>query len=398
MNSTRWLTRTCGAGALLATLFVVGVADASPAAADGAGPTRFESVIDDVRPDLDEVEVSIVGGDAFIQVEADEGTEVAIDGYDGEPYLRIEADGTVQQNVRSPSVYLNLTRGGSEGRFPDGVSSGAEPEWETIGRGGIVSWHDHRIHWMPEQDPTVGADGLVQAWALPLDVDGTRVEVTGRLLLRESVFPWAAIVAVVAAGAAFVLGRTARLRLAVLGVASLAAVATAVAAFTINPPRSGASVIPVALPVIAVVAVAAGWWSTSTGRRGIWQLAFPLAAVAALFGWVVQRLGVFWMATVPTAMPVWLDRALTGVALGAAVGTAVAVLIRPITDQSTPADPAGPDRRGPDVVGPDAVGPDAVGPDAVGPDQGSPVSGAPDGGAQEPAQDSSTGRSPSVQS
>ncbi len=84
--------------ALGVVLTGLGAFDASPAAADGTGPTRFESVIDDVEPDLDEVEVSIVGGDAFLQVAADDGTEVTIAGYDDEPYLRIDADGSVWQN------------------------------------------------------------------------------------------------------------------------------------------------------------------------------------------------------------------------------------------------------------------------------------------------------------
>jgi len=100
----RWVNKALAACALGAGLFALGVVDATPAAADGTGPSRYESVIDDVQPDLDEVEVEIVGGDAFFQVTADEGTEVAIDGYDGEPYLRIDADGTVFENTRSPAA------------------------------------------------------------------------------------------------------------------------------------------------------------------------------------------------------------------------------------------------------------------------------------------------------
>ena len=311
----------------------VGFLDASPAAADGAGPTRYESVIDDVEPDLDDVEVSIVGGDAFLQVVADDGTEVSIGGYDGEPYLRIDEDGSVWENRRSPSVYLNATRDGGDGRFPQGVSSGAEPDWEQIGDGGIVAWHDHRIHWMLDEDPTVGTDGVAQVWELPMDVDGTEVMVTGRLLLKGSVFPWAAVVALVATAGALVAGRHVRGRLVTLTVASVSAVVVAVGAFAVNPPRSGASVVPLALTVVAALCVAASWWAARRADRSLVQLALPLAAVAALLGWVVQRLGTFWMATVPSELPGWMDRALTGMVLGAAVGTAVAVLLRPWPDE-----------------------------------------------------------------
>ena len=312
----------------------VGFLDASPAAADGAGPTRYESVIDDVEPDLDQVEVSIVGGDAFLQVVADDGTEVSIGGYDGEPYLRIDADGSVWENRRSPSVYLNATRDGGDGRFPQGVSSGAAPDWEQIGDGGIVAWHDHRIHWMLDEDPTVGTDGVAQEWELPMDVDDTEVLVTGRLLLKGSVFPWAAGVSLVAAAAALVAGRRMRGRLVSLTIAAAAAVVVAAAAYAVNPPRSGASVVPLLLTIVAAVCVAASWWAARSAGRSLVQLALPLAAVAALLGWVVQRLGTFWMATVPSELPGWLDRALTGMVLGTAVGTAVAVLLRPWPEET----------------------------------------------------------------
>lgn len=334
---TGWLTKALAVVALVVVLFGADSLTADPAAADGAGPTRFESIIDGVDPDLASVDVSIVGGDAFIQVDAERGTEVEIAGYDGEPYLRIEPDGTVRQNRRSPAAYLNMTRGGSQDRFPDDVSSKVDPEWVTVGAGGTVAWHDHRVHWMLEELPTTGTDGLVQAWEVPIEVDGEEVVVTGRLLIDDTIVPWPAAVAVLAAGAAFLIGRHRRGRLAVLAVASLAATATAVAAFSINPPRSGASVIPVALPVISVVLVT-WWWLASRNRsRGMLDLALPLAAIAALFGWAVQRAGVFWMPTVPTAMPEWLDRTLTGMVLGAAVGTAIAVLLRPFPEPG-PAD------------------------------------------------------------
>ncbi len=332
MDATRWWTKVATVLALGVVLSGVGVVDASPAAADGAGPTRFESVIDDVQPDLDEVEVSIVGGDAFLQVAADEGTEVSIGGYDGEPYLRIDADGSVWQNQRSPSVYLNATRDGSAGRFPQGVASGAAPEWEQVGDGGVVAWHDHRIHWMLEEDPTVGTDGLVQEWELPIVVDDTEVDVTGRLLLKGSVVPWAAGVALVAAVGALVAGRRVGGRLVVLSVASASAVVVAVAAHAVNPPRSGASVVPLVLVGVASLCVVAAWWTARRSERGLAQLALPLAAVAALLGWAVQRIGVLWMATVPSELPDWLDRGLTGAVLGAAAGTAIAVLLRPWPD------------------------------------------------------------------
>ncbi len=237
-------------------------------------------------------------------------------------------------------MYLNATRNGSDGRFPQGVASGAAPEWEQIGDEGVVAWHDHRIHWMLDEDPTVGTDGVVQEWELPIVVDGTEVDVSGRLLLQGSVFPWAAVVAVLAAIGAVAAGRRAPGRLLVLTGASAAAVVVAVAAYAVNPPGAGASVVPLALTLVAVVCVGASWWAARGAGHTLVQLALPLATVAALLGWVVQRIGTFWMATVPSQVPDWLDRGLTGAVLGAAVGTAIAVLLRPWPDGGPVGGPA----------------------------------------------------------
>ncbi len=54
----------------------------------------------------------VVGGDSFLEVSVDEGHEVLVPGYQGEPYLRFRADGTVERNRNSPATYLNDSRQG----------------------------------------------------------------------------------------------------------------------------------------------------------------------------------------------------------------------------------------------------------------------------------------------
>ncbi|MFM7063949.1 MAG: hypothetical protein ACKO04_10735, partial [Actinomycetes bacterium] len=90
-------------------LLVVG---ASPAAADGARPTGYESVVDRVDPAVDGVRAEVLGGDAFLQLTTRPGTEVLVPGYDGEPYLRITRNGVVQVNRRSPAYWMNQSRDG----------------------------------------------------------------------------------------------------------------------------------------------------------------------------------------------------------------------------------------------------------------------------------------------
>src|SRR5207342_1379248 len=79
--------------------------------------------------------------------------EVQILGYDGEPYIRLDADG-VFENVNSPAHYINLDRFARK-PIPPTATAKATPNWVKISDGNSVRWHDHRTHWM---DPTPRAD------------------------------------------------------------------------------------------------------------------------------------------------------------------------------------------------------------------------------------------------
>jgi hypothetical protein len=69
-------------------------------------------------------------------------------------------------------------------------------------------------------------------------------------------------------------------------------------------------------------------------------LACPLAAVALLVGWFVQRAGVVWMPQLPTPLPTELDRLLSASVIGAAIGVGIALLLRPYPEDAvTPAAP-----------------------------------------------------------
>ena len=56
----------------------------------------------------------MIGGDSFVELTVERGTDVVVLGYWGEPYLRFNSDGTVEENRRSPTVAENESRyGGS---------------------------------------------------------------------------------------------------------------------------------------------------------------------------------------------------------------------------------------------------------------------------------------------
>jgi len=319
--------------AIVCVLVGLTVLAAPAAGADGVRPGNFESVIDAVEPPTDSVEVEIVGGDSFFQVTVQPGVAVDIPGYDGEPYLRVQADGTVEQNRRSTSTYINESRDGDVGRLPSIVDGDAEPDWEQIADGGRVAWHDHRVHWMLDTPPETGADGLVQAWELPLRVDGAEVVVAGRLLRHGDVLPWAGLLAAAVAVGAALLARRQDWRAPLLLTASLVATVLAVSTQLANPPGAEASLLPIVWAVLAavvsVVALTAGRLAPGRLPSVVTDLALPLGAVALLAGWAVPQLGVLWMPTVPGTLAPWLVRAATGVVLGLATGVAVGVLLRP---------------------------------------------------------------------
>ncbi len=303
---------------------VVSLAGMSVAGADGARPSNFESVIDSVRPDPGSVQVEIIGGDSFIQVTAEPGTEVSIPGYDGEPYLRIRGDGTVEHNRRSPAVYINQARFGATGPLPGIADSAAAPDWVRIGEGGQVAWHDHRVHWMLSTAPET-SDGIVQPWEVPMTVDGVDVVVSGRLLHLPDRFPWPVLVAAAVAATVAWRARRESTRTMLLAGASGVALLSALAWHVSEPPGAEPTVLPIVLPASAL---AAALVARSTPRV-VRHLALPLASVALLVGWFVRRVGVLWMPTVPSPIPTDLERVVSAGVIGVAIGVAIAILLRP---------------------------------------------------------------------
>lgn len=310
--------------AICAVLLVFGL-PSGVASADPAGPTDYRSEVLSVDPPSANVSLAVLGGDSFLELTVEPGTEVVVVGYRGEEYLWFRPDGTVLENQNSPSTYLNAERYGTE--FPDFATPDAEPDWKELGTEGRWSWHDHRAHLMQPVPPfgTEPGDRILEA-VVPLLVDGEEVDVTviSTWLPEPSSVPvWAgALVGAAAAALAFVLAR-----------------------------RDQAWPIAVAVP--ALIAAGVGWWQyrslpAETGPRLVWWLPPILAAVAALVALVpmVRRdrliagaLGVLagaqlvmWgyikrdgltAAIVPTDAPNWVDRATT---MGALVGGALIVL------------------------------------------------------------------------
>ena len=182
--------------AVAAATIALAVAAAPTAGADPAKPGNYRSIVDWVTPRTGAITAKVVGGDGFLELEVTRGHTVEVPGYTGEPWLRVSANGRVQENQLSQTTYINQNRYGSAAtvQIPaDATIANAtkHPEWKTVDTNGRYVWHDHRIHYMtPSIKPTfvpgtkrvaIGErdDGR---WVVRMTVDGSPTQVVGELL------------------------------------------------------------------------------------------------------------------------------------------------------------------------------------------------------------------------
>lgn len=156
-----------------------------PAAGNGDGRARgYTSTVAAVRPASAGIELSVLLGDDRLLLRNESGETVVIFGYEGEPYLRFEADG-VWRNARSPATYLNEDRY-AQVRLPAEADAEAEPRWEKVAARPVWDWHDHRIHWMSTIDPprvrtAPEEEHHVFDWEVPGTVGGEPLVIAGSL-------------------------------------------------------------------------------------------------------------------------------------------------------------------------------------------------------------------------
>jgi hypothetical protein len=344
--NARRIGRLVGALAAIAATLVG--ASASPAAADPARPSDYESRIDAITPEVDAISVRIIGGDAFIELTAEPGTEVTVLGYEGEPYLQFLPDGTVQENTRSAATYLNESRYArpDEVDVPTDISPEDEPVWRTVATGGTYAWHDHRVHWMsPDQPPGVEPGDIIQTQDVELIVDGEPVAITVSVILAEPVspLPWLALALLAAVGLSALGWRRGALVVATAA-AALAAVLAVVAGqaeLSEVPAGAGGTPLVVIVPAIGLATAGLAGLLLWRGARGIAGVSL-LASAACLGGWGLLRITVLFKPVLPTGLSPGVDRAATALAIGVAAAVAVlvfhsgAVTPAPIADEDEP--------------------------------------------------------------
>jgi hypothetical protein len=163
----------------------------------------YRSYITAVKPKSPGLSIEVLEFADRLVLSNHTGKTVTVYGYSGEPYARVQPDGTTEQNVRSPAFYLNTNYYGDV-TVPASASPSATPKWVVLDRTGQFEWHDHRIHWMSPVTPPQVKDKSKRTkifdWSVPIAVGTQRGVVDGELywVPESSKTPTAAIVALVA--------------------------------------------------------------------------------------------------------------------------------------------------------------------------------------------------------
>jgi hypothetical protein len=145
---------------------------------------NYRSNITSVTPNVPGVSLQVLEFADRLLLRNHSGRTVTIYGYSGEPYARVLANGTAEQNVRSPATYLNANFY-ADVVVPPIANPDAPPKWVVVDRTGQFEWHDHRIHWMaPTVPPEVTNKGkrtLIFNWQVPIEVGARKGAVAGQL-------------------------------------------------------------------------------------------------------------------------------------------------------------------------------------------------------------------------
>lgn len=349
----RWLWAAAATLAVAGTLVAAGATPAAAHTVGGIDASNYRTRILSVTPAHPDLRIAVIDNGARLELTNTGRHDVYVEGYEGEPYLRVGPRGAFE-NVRSPATFLNKVRR-DPAPPPARADASAPPEWRRVSRAPTVRWHDHRAHWMGADDPPIvqrdpGREHLVQRFRLDLRVGDDVVKVRGdvRWIPGPSPWPWLALAAVLAVATVLGARTTAAGRVVggVLGLSLVSSVVHAVGSWTYAT-NSLADRTGDALPTVAAVALG-GWAMVRLARRGL-HAAAPLLVFAGLFVGIaigLADLSALSHSQLPTDLPAALDRLTIALALGGGFGVAVAAALhvasRPPESTPSPAHIPGP--------------------------------------------------------
>jgi hypothetical protein len=302
-----------------------------------ATPINYRTRILVVSPPIQGLQVRVAEIGGALELINRTGKPVIVLGARLEPYLRVGADGGVDENRRSPTWLASRPRGSSAPRSPS-PDPAAPPDWHRLGGGVRVVWHDHRAHWTGPDPPQVRRapqrrQVVIPRWQVPLRVGDQTAVITGEVVWvpGSSWWPWLAVAAALA-GVVGAAGRTRRWRLVVL-----VAVTVAVTADVLHTVGALlASVVPMLIRVYASSPSAAAW---VLGGLAVHRLLrrpdadsgpFYLLAAGFFFAFAggLADMTALGRSQVSTALPVGLARAAVAASLGLGGGMVVVALLK----------------------------------------------------------------------
>ncbi|HEY7953149.1 MAG TPA: hypothetical protein VID70_09175, partial [Solirubrobacteraceae bacterium] len=151
---------------------------------DQGSSYNYRSYITGIAPSAPGLSVQVLEFADRLQLTNHTGKTVTVYGYEGEPYARVLADGTVEVNTRAPAYYLNQNFY-AQVSVPAAASAHALARWSVLDRTGRFEWHDHRIHWMSPVPPATVKDKSKRTkifnWQVPLRVGSQPAALDGQL-------------------------------------------------------------------------------------------------------------------------------------------------------------------------------------------------------------------------
>lgn len=282
--------------------------------------SNYRTRVTSVTPAVDGLSVKVLDAGGRLELTWRGDGVLVVEGYQGEPYLRIDDDG-VYTNVRSKAGYLNSTRYATA-TVPAIADNDAPPDWKRTGGGRTVRWHDHRSHWMsPHPPPEVEAvpddpHVVYDHWTIAVTVDGRPVEIVGDLTWIPPPDRWAWYLTAAAVGVvALAILLTPWWRHAAWIVIALTTVAMLVTALSV---ASSLHQLSWWMPAGWAIELAAAVSLLVAARR---RAAYPPAAllvagVFAIYLGGVRHLALLSHSQVSADGPLWLVRAAVIVSLG----------------------------------------------------------------------------------
>lgn len=312
------------------------MAGASPALAHtvaGTGATNYKTTLRFVKPALDGLRVKVIEAGSRLEVSYAGSGEVVVQGYQGEPYLRI-GDKGVFENLKSPATYINKTRNGVNP--PTDTDPKAAPQWHKISDDHVARWHDHRIHFMGNIDPppvrnAPGVRHPITDWTLTITKGARTVTAGGDLVWvpGPSSAPMLLLAALLLALLAFV-GTRARPFVAIAIATAVLVAVDIVHSFAIGfanagtfPQQLGRTFAGATVSIPAWIVGAGAVWFLARKRVDGFFAAVFCGLIVAVVGGLADNT-VLSRSQVPFALSATLARLIVATSLGLGVGVAVA--------------------------------------------------------------------------